>query len=405
MGVSVLPRQMKWPLYLLAAFPISDYFLHIYPWGIIGGFWDKLLLIFFAVFVIRAYFLGDRRTLLQPQKMVVFVAVLGLVYVLMDTGYLEVALAGYRVDYMYMLFMLMFPYIVEKEDVIPLLKFMVFAGFLVAVHGVYEYVVKVPIPAAWLNLGEHERTRVYSVFGSPNIMGSYMAFIAPTAFGFALYEKHRGKRWFYILASVFTVMSLVFSFTRGAWFAFFIGALIFTWLIDKRLTVVALIVGVAAVFFVPPIHARIAQFLSTVYWAKTIASGRIARWTNAYDQMRNNPFFGAGLGRYGGAVASRFFGVIYVDNYYAKTLAETGLLGLISYLGLLFVYLRAVYKAIKTYFKTPLGYVFIGVFSSLIVLVAHNFVENIFEVPSMNYLFWFAGSVVLIYTKGAAESE
>ena len=405
MGVSVLPRQMKWPLYLLAAFPISDYFLHIYPWGIIGGFWDKLLLIFFAVFVIRAYFLGDRRTLLQPQKMVVFVAVLGLVYVLMDTGYLEVALAGYRVDYLYMLFMLMFPYIVEKEDVIPLLKFMVFAGFLVAVHGVYEYVVKVPIPAAWLNLGEHERTRVYSVFGSPNIMGSYMAFIAPTAFGFALYEKHRGKRWFYILASVFTVMSLVFSFTRGAWFAFFIGALIFTWLIDKRLTVVALIVGVAAVFFVPPIHARIAQFLSTVYWAKTIASGRIARWTNAYDQMRNNPFFGAGLGRYGGAVASRFFGVIYVDNYYAKTLAETGLLGLISYLGLLFVYLRAVYKAIKTYFKTPLGYVFIGVFSSLIVLVAHNFVENIFEVPSMNYLFWFAGSVVLIYTKGAAESE
>ena len=405
MGVSVLPRQMKWPLYLLAAFPISDYFLHIYPWGIIGGFWDKLLLIFFAVFVIRAYFLGDRRTLLQPQKMVVFVAVLGLVYVLMDTGYLEVALAGYRVDYMYMLFVLMFPYIVEKEDVIPLLKFMVFAGFLVAVHGVYEYVVKAPIPAAWLNLGEHERTRVYSVFGSPNIMGSYMAFIAPTAFGFALYEKHRGKRWFYILASVFTVMSLVFSFTRGAWFAFFIGALIFTWLIDKRLTVVALIVGVAAVFFVPPIHARIAQFLSTVYWAKTIASGRIARWTNAYDQMRNNPFFGAGLGRYGGAVASRFFGVIYVDNYYAKTLAETGLLGLISYLGLLFVYLRAVYKAIKTYFKTPLGYVFIGVFSSLIVLVAHNFVENIFEVPSMNYLFWFAGSVVLIYTKGAAESE
>ena len=405
MGVSVLPRQMKWPLYLLAAFPISDYFLHIYPWGIIGGFWDKLLLIFFAVFVIRAYFLGDRRTLLKPQKMVVFVAVLGLVYVLMDTGYLEVALAGYRVDYIYMLFMLMFPYIVEKEDVIPLLKFMVFAGFLVAVHGVYEYVVKVPIPAAWLNLGEHERTRVYSVFGSPNIMGSYMAFIAPTAFGFALYEKHRGKRWFYILASVFTVMSLVFSFTRGAWFAFFIGALIFTWLIDKRLTVVALIVGAAAVFFIPPIHARIAQFLSTVYWAKTMASGRIARWTNAYDQMRNNPFFGAGLGRYGGAVASRFFGVIYVDNYYAKTLAETGLLGLISYVGLLFVYLRAVYKAAKPYFKTPLGYVFIGVFSSLIVLVAHNFVENIFEVPSMNYLFWFAGSMVLIYTKGAAESE
>lgn len=405
MGESVLPRHIKWPLYLLAAFPISDYFLHIYPWGIIGGQWDKLLLIFFAIFVVRAYYLGDRRPLFKSQKMVIFVALLGLVYVLMDTGYLKVAFAGYRVDYLYMLFMLMFPYIVEKEDVLPLLKFMVFAGFLVALHGVYEYVIKAPIPAAWLNLGEHERTRVYSLFGSPNIMGSYMAFIAPTAFGFALYEKSRGKRWFYILAAVFSVMALVFSFTRGAWFAFFLGVIIFTWLVDKRLTLAAIVIAVVAVLFVPPIHARIAQFLSVVYWAKTMQSGRIARWMNAYDQMRNNPLFGAGLGRYGGAVASRFFGVIYVDNYYAKTLAETGLLGLISYLALIVVYLREVYKAAKVHFKTPLGYVFIGVFSSLIVMVTHNFVENIFEVPTMNYLFWFAGTMVLIYTKGAAKSE
>ncbi len=404
MGESVLPRHMKWPLYLLAAFPISDYFLHIYPWGIIGGLWDKLLLIFFAVFVVRAYLMGDRRPLFMTHKMIIYVVVLGFVYVLMDTGYLEVAWAGYRVDYMYMLFALLFPYVVEREDILPLLKFMVFAGFLVALHGVYEYVIAAPIPASWLNLGEHERTRVYSLFGSPNIMGSYMAFIAPTAFGFALYEKHRGKRWFYILAAVFAVMALVFSFTRGAWLAFFVGLIIFTWLADKRLTLAAVIVAVAA-FFVPPIHARLDQFLSPVYWAKTVNSGRIARWINAYDQMRNNPWFGAGLGRYGGAVASRFFGVIYVDNYYAKTLAETGLLGLFSYLALLVVYLREVYKVVKTHFKTPLGYVFIGIFSSLIVMVTHNFVEEIFEVPTMNYLFWFAGSMILIYGKGAIKSE
>lgn len=404
MGESVLPGHMKWPLYLLAAFPISDYFLHIFPWGIIGGQWDKLLLIFFAYFVIKAYLAGDRRSLGAPQKLVVFVALLGIGYIIMDTGYLAVAIAGYRVDYMYMLFMLLFPYLVEKDDVLPLLKFMVFTGFLVAVHGVYEYVVAAPIPASWQSIG-HERTRVYSVFGSPNIMGSYMAFIVPTAIGFALYEKNRSQRWFYILVAVLATMALVFTFTRGAWLAFFVGILVFTWFVDKRLMFVAVVASVLAVLFVPEIHSRIAQFFTPVYWAQAVANGRIARWTNAYDQMRANPFFGAGLGRYGGAVASRFFGVTYVDNYYAKTLAETGLLGLAAYLAVVFTYLRDVYRALKNYFNDPVRFVFFGIFSSLIVLVVHNGIENVFEVPSMNYLFWFAGSMVLIYTKGATKKH
>lgn len=198
------------------------------------------------------------------------------------------------------------------------------------------------------------------------------------------------------------MITLVFTFTRGAWVAFFVGALVFTWLVDKRLTIIAVVLTVLAIFFVPPIHARMDQFLSPVYWVKTEQSGRIDRWGHAYNQMRKDPLFGAGLGRYGGAVASKYFGIIYVDNYYAKTLAETGLLGLLSYLGLLFVYLRDVYRVLKRTVDPRMRYLMIGVFSSLIVVVSHNAVENIFEVPSMNYLFWMVGTLVLIY---GAEGE
>ncbi|PWI58167.1 hypothetical protein BM613_04315 [Sulfoacidibacillus thermotolerans] len=397
-----MPLRLKWPLYLLAAFPVADYFLHIYPWGIIGAAWDKLVFILLAFYAIRARMAGVQRKFYPTQRYIIFIAVLGLAYMLMDVGYLTVAFAGWRVDFLYMLFALVLPYVVEKEDIVPLLKFMVLIGFLMAIHGVYEYIMRAPIPSAWINLGEHVRTRVYSLFGSPNIFGSYMAFIAPNAMGLALYEKKRGPRLFYGAAAIVSMMTLVFTFTRGAWVAFFVGALVFTWLLDKRLTIIAIVLTVLAIFFVPPIHARMDQFLSPVYWVKTEQSGRIARWGHAYDQMLKNPLFGAGLGRYGGAVASKYFGIIYVDNYYAKTLAETGLIGILAFFGLLFVYLRDVWRVLKRTADTRMKYLFIGVFSSLVVLVSHNAVENIFEVPSMNFLFWMVGTLVLIY---GAEGE
>ncbi|MCI0183564.1 MAG: O-antigen ligase family protein [Acidibacillus sp.] len=397
-----MPPRLKWPLYLLAAFPVADYFLHVYPWGIVGAAWDKLVFILLAFYAIRARMSGTKRKMYPSQRYIIFVAVLGLAYILMDVGYLTVAFAGWRVDYLYMLFSIVLPYVVDREDIIPLLKFMVLIGFLMAIHGVYEYVMKAPIPSSWINLGEHVRTRVYSLFGSPNIFGSYVAFIAPNAAGLALYEKRKGPRIFYIAAAIISMITLVFTFTRGAWVAFFVGALVFTWLVDKRLTIIAVVLTVLAIFFVPPIHARMDQFLSPVYWVKTEQSGRIDRWGHAYNQMRKDPLFGAGLGRYGGAVASKYFGIIYVDNYYAKTLAETGLLGLLSYLGLLFVYLRDVYRVLKRTVDPRMRYLMIGVFSSLIVVVSHNAVENIFEVPSMNYLFWMVGTLVLIY---GAEGE
>ncbi len=402
MGDSVLPSKLKWPLYMLAAFPIVDYFLRIYPWGIVGKAWYEIILILFGFYVIRARLSGVRRTFYPTQKFVIYMLVLGLAYILMDVGYLAVAFAGWRIDFMYMLYALILPYVVDKEDVVPLLKFMVLAGFLMAIHGVYEYIVKVPIPSYWLSLGEHVRTRVYSLYGSPNILGSYMAFIAPTAFGIALYEKKRGPRLFYGAAAAVSCMTLLFTYTRAAWIACFIGLLVFTWLIDKRLTILTIAVTVLAVLFVPPIHSRVALFLSPVYWVQTVQSGRIARWGNAYNQMRTNPLFGVGLGRYGGAVAAQYFGITYVDGEYFKTLAEIGLVGLLSFLGLLLVYLRDVWRVIHKTMDKRMRYLMIGVFSSLVAIICHNAVENVFEDPAVNFLFWMAGTLVLIY--GAEEA-
>ena len=401
MGETGLTMRWKWPMYLLAGYPIVDYFLHIDPWGIIGQDWATLLLLYLVFLSIRQYLAHGRMRTYPTHRMILYMAVLGVAYIAMDMEYVKVAVDGYETNFLYMLIALLLPFVLSREDIVPMIKLLVFAGFLMALHGVYEYIVAVPIPAAWGGLAGHVRTRVYSLFGSPNILGSYMAFIVPLACAVALYETDRGQRLFYGTAALFSAACLVFTFTRGAWLAFLVGFLVFTWLVDRRLTIGILGIALLAYFLVPPIHARLQEFMSPVYWAETFGSGgRIARWEHAYDQMRLNPLFGAGLGRYGGAVASRFFGSMYVDNYYAKTLADTGLLGLGSYLALIAVYLRDVFRIWRNMTDSRLRRLFAGVFSSLVVFTAHAFVENIFEVPTVNMLFWLVGTLVLIYGAG-----
>ncbi|MCY0875477.1 MAG: O-antigen ligase family protein [Firmicutes bacterium] len=391
---------LRWCVYLLSAYPIINYLLHIHPLTPLGGIWDKAILLALAYY---AYTTRQWKPLDATQKMIVFVLVLGLGLLMMNVGDLTVTFAGYRDDYTYMIFPILLPYVIEKEDMVPLIKWVVLIGFLVAMHGVYEYIVKIPDPASWADPLQHERTRIYSIFGSPNIMGSYMAFITPLAAGVTLYEKNRGQRIFYGVATAMALFALLFTFTRGAWVGFFVAAFVFTLLVDRRWTIGLLVASVIGVLFVHPIHARVFEILSPVYISKEVANGRIARWINAYDEMRTSPLFGVGMGYYGGAIASQYFGITYVDNYYAKTLAETGLVGLGSLLTLFAVYWRGVWRVWKEETDPQTRYLIAGVLSSLTALLVHNAMENVFEEAPMYVLFWLVGSVVLIYGRKEAE--
>ncbi|MCY0875337.1 MAG: O-antigen ligase family protein [Firmicutes bacterium] len=403
MGDSAQAGRLRWPIYLLAGFPVVDYFLRIYPWGIVGKTWYELILIATALFAMRSYMLNGRKEMYPTQKMVLFMAVLGFVYILMDIGYVEVALAGYKIDFIFMLFAVLLPYVVAKEDIVPILKLMVMTGFLLGIHGVYEYITKAPVPSTWNVIGENVRSRVYSLFGSPNILGAYVAFLLPTTIGMGLYQKAKGERLFYFVAAGFMTLTLLFTFTRGAWIAGFVGVFVLALLWDKRLAVAAAVFAVLAALFVHPVQTRIDEFFSPVYWHQTLQNGRIAEWLRAYDQMVNNPLFGAGIGRYGGAVASKFFGIIYVDGYYAHMLAELGLVGFTAFMYLLFVYLRDVWRVWKRTTDPQMKILIAGVFGSLIAVVTHNLVENVFEEPAMNMLFWLSGTLILIY--GAKDGE
>ncbi|HEU4964774.1 MAG TPA: O-antigen ligase family protein [Bacilli bacterium] len=398
-----------WALFALAFFPLVDYLLRQLPLiGFVGSIWDKALFLGLLVLALGRFFAGVQIEQLSFHKWLKAFIALGVAYLVMHISTFAVDFEGFRAIYWYSFYAFILPFVVDEKLAPRLVHASVLAGFVIAIHGVYQYILPVPIPPNWTDAAEHVRTRVFSVFGSPNIMGAYMNLIFATAAGMswgAFRNKHGKLGWFFLLIALTALASLLFTNTRGAWLALF-GALVVTSvLFDRRMLIAIVVVGVVAMF-VPQIQSRFEQLFSTLYWTKALKDGRLYRWMTTYDVIRHNPLFGFGMGHFGGAVAARNYGTMYVDNYYAKTMAELGLIGLSMMLTLFVTIMKNLYtrffKSIRTRQDGPL---LLGMYTGLLAVLIQNAVENVFEVPAMNFLFWFFVSLIVIMTRPRKEEK
>jgi O-antigen ligase len=406
-------RLARWTMYALMAFPIVDFglrFGHLHPLGVL---WDKVALTILFVLAVSRYLTGHRPTWFRWHKFALGFILFG--FALMFSGLAEpiTAIQGFRIDIYYILFAFLIPFVVEAKDVPKLLHIGAMVAILIGISGVYQYVVKVPIPNGWADVHETVRTRVFSVLESPNELGSYMALNIPIIVGLAIYEQNRVRKWLYILGIPFCGATLLFTFTRGAWAALVLAILIMAVLFERRLFIALLVFGVIA-FFLPAIHHRIADLFSPVYWLKASQSGRLYRWNMAFDKMSTDPLFGVGVGRFGGAVASLYHGGLYSDNYYAKTLGETGLVGLTLFIAMHLSLFRELFKKTIRSTQGRMKYVLIGGVTGLLAVLIHNVIENVFEYAPMAIAYFIYATLFLIWgysihrqesTKGALVEE
>lgn len=388
---------VRWCVYGLMAFPIVDYTLRT-PWlHPLGLAWDKIVLGILFVYALVRYLSGYRLPPFRWYRYAAWFILYGLGLMFAGLSSPLVALQGYRIDVYYIVYTLLIPFVVTPRDVPKLLHIGAAVAILIAVSAVYQYILGVPNPPGWADVGEHIRTRVFTVLKSPNELGSYMALTTPLLVGMFLAEQDKWRRRLYLLGIPFAVATLLFTYTRAAWMSFALALLVVAVLFERRL-LIGLVVLAVLVYFIPPIHHRIADLLSPVYWIKSAQAGRIYRWIVAYDQMASNPLLGVGVGRFGGAVASQYLGVIYSDNYYMKTLAETGLVGLTLFVTMHFAMLREVFVRSIRGIHGRQRYILIGGFTGLIAVLIHNSMENVFEYAPMVIAYFMYATLYLIWS-------
>ncbi len=401
-------RSSTW-IYLLLAYPIIDYVLRkILPIPVVSSFWDDGLLLVLLLFTFLAYVKGSRPLPSIKHPFLAF-AVLGLGMMVTDMANADASVEGFRAIYQYMVaFFIGFYLLASVEQLNRFVKVLVLVGFVAGLIGVAQVALGVETPGSWVEEGESTRTRAFSIVTSPNVLGSYMAFVSPLAIGLLLSSRAAKERWIWAAVALTTILALLFTFSRGAWFAFafvlFVGA--FFW--KPRIARILLLGGIVAfvaLFFVPEgipvlsaVSDRLTTLFSSTYLEKSMGGGRLGRWIEAYHKMRLEPLFGVGLGHHGGAVASRHFGTIYSDSYFFKSLAELGIIGVTMLISLVVLTLRYASGVVRSLAKTPHFFMVLGLFCGLLAVSLHNLVENIFEVPFMSLYFWlFGGFLCKLY--------
>ncbi|MBR4132567.1 MAG: O-antigen ligase family protein [Oscillospiraceae bacterium] len=393
-------------LLILALYTPIDYFLRdVFAIPVVSSGWDEGLLLFALVWVLVVR-IKDRPALPpadSPLDLPVaqFLAVCLALFIL-RLRLVRINIAGFRATAQYILWFFIATRLIRSDRLLGILYgVMVAVAAVIALHGIYQFIVAVPIPEHWVDQAESTvRTRVFSIFGSPNIMGDFMVMFAPMAAALAYFFKNRLLQLGCWLAAFTMCFSCLFTMSRGAWVAMVLAIFLFALLVDRRL-IVLMLAAFALALFLPFVATRIGYLFTSDYAASSARGGRSVRWEQTIHYLHAfSPAFGIGFGMFGGAVAmqnpvSPWMKYFYTDNYYIKILAENGYVGLVSFILMM---VGVVWTGLRGWFRQrhePQAPLCAGTLAGLCGVLAHCYFENIFEEPYMAVCFWTIAAMMM----------
>ena len=280
----------------------------------------------------------------------------------------------------------------NKKDFNTIVTILVFSATMVALYGLFQYVVGVDIDAAWLDVENNPdvKVRVFSVFNNPNILAEYLVMIIPISVSLFWYTKRLDKKIIFLGTTLIMILALVLTLSRGGWIGFAFSALVFILLIEKRLLLSIIPISLGAIYLLP--QTILNRILSIGNLTDSSNAYRIKMWGITLDIIRDYPIAGVGFGhlpfKQTYETYIRTMPIYHSHNTYLQTAAETGIPGLIVFLFFLFILFK---YGINNLIKTEDRYIRIlsaGVLSGVAGVLAHGLVENVLYLPKIIMTFW-----------------
>jgi O-antigen ligase len=242
--------------------------------------------------------------------------------------------------------------------------------------------------------------------GEPNTLGGYLILMLSIIFGLLLTYGSKKQKGLFAILAFFIVISLAATLSRSSWIALppMLLALIY-FSKRKMVIIVPLIVMILlAPFILPSGVKERALFTFTqprergqieVGGARidTSTSARLDSWKNVLTRdFITHPVLGYGVTGYS-----------FLDAQYPRVLAETGLLGLLSFIWLV----AAVFKnALYAYRNTsdPLfSGLSLGYLAGFIAMLVHAIGANTFIIVRIMEPFWFLTAIIIMIPTIEAE--
>jgi len=282
-----------------------------------------------------------------------------------------------------------------------LLGILLVAVTITGLYGIWQRIVGVPVNAAYvdLNLNEGLPGRVYSTMGNPNNYAEILVLLIPFYFAAIFNSKTTGKKLLYTALAVPPMISLLLTGSRSSWIGFAAAFMVYLFFKNKKLIPVVIVLGLMSVPFLPQsIYRRIL----TIFNPNDSSMGyRRQIYLSVIPMFRDFWPTGFGLGTdifrklantyhwYTGSVPA------HSHNFYLQLWLETGIIGIISFLG---VILRIVKRSIKTIYSNAdekaKNILMSGIMSITSVLVV-GIVEYVWFYQRVMLIFWVVVGVML----------
>jgi hypothetical protein len=253
--------------------------------------------------------------------------------------------------------------------------------------------------------------------GEPNTLGGYLILIESIIGGILLARGGDWSFWKKIgLLGIFglTFIPLLFTLSRAAWLSAVPVFVLLGALSDRKLLLCMLAVGIMVIApYVTP-DAVTERVLYTVEkqeskWARsqqeqiggitfdTSSSERIRSWIEAIEDMTIHPMLGYGV-----------TGWKFIDAQYLRVLLETGVIGLSTFMLLLWQCLKLSWRGSKTLNDPMLRGVSTGFFVGTIGMMTHATMANTFIIVRIMEPYWILAAIVVVapaLEQSAAEAD
>jgi O-antigen ligase len=255
--------------------------------------------------------------------------------------------------------------------------------------------------------------RIAGPFEYPDGFGNYLVMILPLVIVSSLY-KFKVRYFTYLLRIItFILIFLLFTnVTKGAWIGFIVSLVFLAMFFQKKKSLTFILIFLIMAFFMltPSFKSHI---FSQFDMSNPSITQRFDLWQTGWNMFIDRPLFGQGLGTYMNNYEKYQTprprpvgqgGLWYAHNSYLQILAENGIIGLVSFLTIIFILFKRTSKLI---IRRENGYLFnllFGLTTGMLAYLIQIFFDSTFYSLPNSVLFWYILSV-LVATVGLIEKK
>ena len=331
------------------------------------------------------------------EKLSIFIVIL-LVIMLLSTIYAvdkKIALteSARFLTYIFLYFIIKYEFNSKKQIKI-LLRCYIFISFVLSCIGTVQHFTGFALTEKFTKPSAFGTgIRIASTLFNPNTYGAYLILIIFPVIMLSIYEKNKNKKIVYTFLSILLFTNLLMTYSRNALLGFGLGLFVLALIYSIKL-IFALGGLSMLMFFIPSVSQRVRDVTSS-----SQNESRIKLWKMATMMIKEHPIFGVGNGNF----VTRYneYVIKYKElkyqsyqnypshNSYLKVQSELGIMGIVSFLGIVAITLFRVKKLYSTTTDRFYKPFYMGVLASLVAFLFMNFSDNLFFVPKATTYFWF----------------